>query len=63
MLNKNKIETRPTFYPIHTMPMYKTQEIFRNATKLNKLGLCLPSYPDLNSKQLKKICELINNSI
>lgn len=63
MLNKNNIETRPTFYPIHTMSMYKTQERFRNATKLNKLGLCLPSYPDLNSKQLKKICELINNSI
>lgn len=61
ILYKNKIETRPTFYPIHTMPMYKKKNNFKNATQLNNLGLCLPSYPDLENKQLKKICKIIND--
>ena len=33
ILYKNKIETRPTFYPIHTMPMYKKKTILK--TQLN----------------------------
>ena len=61
LLNKNNIETRPTFYPIHTMPMYKKKNNFKNATQLNDLGMCLPSYPGLENKQLKKICKIINN--
>ena len=41
--------------------MYKKKNNFRNATQLNNLGLCLPSYPDLENKQLKKICKIIND--
>ena len=60
ILNKNNIETRPTFYPIHTMSMYKSKNKFKNAQKLSDLGLCLPSYPDLKKIHLKKICKTIN---
>jgi len=60
ILNKNNIETRPTFYPVHTMPMYKSKSYFKNANQLNDLGLCLPSFPGLKNRQLKKICKIIN---
>ena len=43
------------------MPMYKNKKKFKNAIQLNNLGMCLPSYPDLKNKQLKKICAIINN--
>ena len=62
-LKKKNIETRPTFYPIHTMPMYKSSTNYKNAMKLSKLGICLPSYPNLKKSEIIKICNYINNII
>jgi perosamine synthetase len=59
LLEKEKIETRPCFYPVHSMPMYNTNKEFPNATLLSNNGLSLPSYPDLNLSQVLKICNLI----
>jgi perosamine synthetase len=58
-LKENGIETRPTFHPVHTMPMYKTEEIFKIAEDLGSRGINLPSYPDLSESDLKFITDKI----
>jgi len=59
LLEKEKIETRPCFYPAHSMPMYNINKEFPNATILSNNGLSLPSYPDLNLSKVLKICNLL----
>lgn len=59
-LERKGIETRPTFYPVHTMPMY-SQKYERHivAEKLGWAGVNLPSYPDLNKESVIEICEAV----
>jgi perosamine synthetase len=59
-LAENGIETRPMFYPIHTMPIYKSiNERHPVAESLSLRGLNLPSYPDLTHKDIKFIADKI----
>lgn len=47
------IETRPTFCPLHTMPMYcNTPKPLVVAEDLGDRGVCLPSYPDLAEEDI-----------
>jgi perosamine synthetase len=59
-LLENGIETRPTFYPIHAMPMY-AHNFYRLpvAEDISWRGINLPSYPDLTEKDIQEICSLI----
>lgn len=59
-LEKDGIETRPVFYPVHTMPMY-AQKFQRhpNAESLGWRGINLPSWPGLNKEQVNKISTCI----
>jgi perosamine synthetase len=59
-LNENGIETRPSFYPVHTMPMFAQK--FQKLPVAEYLGWCginLPSWPGLSKKQVYEIGELI----
>jgi perosamine synthetase len=50
------VETRPLFYPVHSMPMYARS--FRRmpvADDVASRGLNLPSYPELTDSQLEYI--------
>ena len=60
-LKKNAIETRPTFYPVHSMPIYEkyNQEYYPIATDLSQRGINLPSYPDLTEHDVINITEVI----
>lgn len=59
-LDKEGIETRPLFYPVHTMPMYSAQyQRHPIAEELGWRGLNLPSYPGLKSEEIEFICEKI----
>lgn len=50
------IETRPLFYPIHTMPMYAGKyQKHAVAEDLGWRGINLPSYPGLSNEQLEII--------
>lgn len=61
-LFENGVETRPTFYPVHTMPMYSTKpQIYPVAEKIARSGINLPSWPDLTQKQLTLIVSEIKN--
>lgn len=56
------IETRPLFYPVHTMPMYKQRfQVFPVAEKLGSRGINLPSWPGLTRVQVEIICINIKN--
>lgn len=59
-LDKAGIETRPLFYPVHTMPMYSAQyQRHPVAENLGWRGLNLPSYPGLKLEEIEYICEKI----
>lgn len=58
----NGVETRPVFYPIHTMPMYKEKvKKYPVAEYLAKRGITLPSYPALDIDQIENIVGIIRN--
>lgn len=60
-LKSNGIDTRPVFYPIHTQPIYANnhEKGFPCAERLNRMGLSLPSSPDLTSDDVINACEII----
>ncbi|MBR1908835.1 DegT/DnrJ/EryC1/StrS aminotransferase family protein [bacterium] len=59
-LKINGIETRPTFYPIHTMPVY-VHEFSKHkvAENIALRGMNLPSYPALEHDDVIEICSVI----
>lgn len=62
-LLKNKVETRPLFPLINTMPMYKTKENFDIANGISKRGINLPSFPSLKNSEIKFICDNIISAL
>lgn len=61
-LKNNEIETRPTFYPIHTMPMYSEKyQCFPVAENLGWSGINLPSYPGLTNNEIEYICNCVRS--
>ena len=61
-LSNKGIETRPLFYPVHTMPMY-SQKFQRHAIaeKLGWRGINLPSFPGLTNEQVIEICTAVKD--
>lgn len=52
------IETRPTFVPMHKLPMYRgVDEMFPHATKLGKQGLSLPTYVGLQQADVRYVAQ------
>jgi perosamine synthetase len=60
-LAEKSIETRPTFHPVHTMPMYFEKDKYPVAEDLGKRGINLPSYPDLTNDDIKFITSTISS--
>ena len=59
-LKDKGIETRPMFYPIHTMPMYFKQYVpLPVCENISKRGLSLPSYPLLTDEEIGIISETL----
>jgi perosamine synthetase len=58
-LSTAQIETRPFFYPCHTLPHLATGEHFPVAELLSAQGISLPSFPDLAQLQVQHICDEI----
>ena len=56
------IETRPVFYPVHTMPIY-SQKFQRHpvAESLGWRGINLPSWPGLDEKQINYVVTVIKD--
>lgn len=61
-LENQGIETRPLFYPAHTMPMYSAQyQRHPVAENIGWRGVNLPSYPGLKQEEIEFICKEIKN--
>lgn len=60
-LRKNKIDSRPVFYPIHQMPPYKNFNIdnYPNSIYASENGLSLPSSCVLDKKSISRICNCL----
>lgn len=61
-LESRGIETRPVFYPVHTMPIY-SQKFQRHpvAESLGWRGINLPSWPGLKHQQLTNITSALKD--
>lgn len=61
-LAKQGIETRPAFYPVHSMPMYAHQyQRHPIAEHIGWCGINLPSYPELTEVDIIEISSVIAN--
>jgi perosamine synthetase len=59
-LAEEGIETRPLFYPVHSMPMYfRDEEHYPVAEELSRRGINLPSWPDLPEDDQRFIAQRI----
>lgn len=60
VLHEKGIETRPLFYPVHTMPIYSNRyEMHRVSEEVHRKGFNVPSYPELTDEQVIYIAENI----
>ena len=58
-LREAGIETRPFFYPLHTLPMYNTGQSLPIAEDLGRRGLNLPSGATLTAEQIDFVCDTL----
>jgi perosamine synthetase len=64
-LKLNGIDTRPVFYPLHLMPVYKDYSKKRliNSIELSAQGISLPSYVGISDKEIQYIFMTVKNLI
>ena len=64
-LDKENIEARPLWKPMHLQPVFSTCPVYLNGTseKLFNLGLCLPSGSNMTVKDRQRILNIINSSL
>lgn len=63
-LIRNGIETRPTFYPLHTMPAFERfagKSRFPVAEHIGARGLSFPSATTLTERELDNICTIASS--
>jgi perosamine synthetase len=58
-LHKRGIESRPFFYPIHTLPPYATGQRLPNAELISANGINLPSSPQLTETEVKEVVAVV----
>jgi perosamine synthetase len=58
-LKAQGVDTRPFFYPAHTMPPYDTGQRLPVAESLSRRGINLPSGPTLTGDQIAYICRIL----
>ena len=63
LLERENIESRPLWKPLHAQPVFADAPAFLNGTadRLFARGICLPSGTALTEGQLDHICSLIKN--
>nr|WP_223400837.1 aminotransferase class I/II-fold pyridoxal phosphate-dependent enzyme [Dyadobacter fermentans]MBZ1357701.1 aminotransferase class I/II-fold pyridoxal phosphate-dependent enzyme [Dyadobacter fermentans] len=64
-LNKNGIESRSIWKPMHLQPLYCEHQYFGNniSKELFEQGICLPSGTTLREADIDHICKIIANSL
>lgn len=63
-LDHHGIETRPVFYPVHSMPMYSRHyRRLPEADSIASRGITLPSHPTLGDNDISDICTTVLGSL
>jgi len=57
------IDSRPFFYPLSSLPMFKSRKENINAYDLYSKGINLPSFHDITFNELDRVIELILNFV
>ena len=62
-LQKNNIESRPLWKPMHLQPVFNTYQAFTNGVSedLFNRGLCLPSGSNMSDQDLNRVVDIIKN--
>jgi dTDP-4-amino-4,6-dideoxygalactose transaminase len=60
-LDKENIESRPLWKPMHLQPVFSSHPYYGNGTseKLFENGLCLPSGSNLSQEELERVFAVI----
>jgi perosamine synthetase len=58
-LHHQGIDTRPVFYPIHTLPMYHCGQHLPVAEEIGRKGINLPSGATLSPEQVDQVCDAL----
>lgn len=60
LLKDKGVETRPLFYPVHTMPMYSHKyQMHPVAEKIHRTGFNIPSYPELSAADVSCVADSV----
>ena len=66
-LSMHGIESRPVFYPVDMMPIYKkyaNQNLgYLNSRKISEQGLSLPTGVSMGDESIKRVCEILIASL
>lgn len=64
-LKLNGIDTRPVFYPLHSMAVYKdySKIELKNSIELSRQGISLPSFVGISDKEIQYIFMTVKNLI
>ena len=57
------VETRPTFYCAHHMPMYATRLHLPRAEQISQRGLSLPSFPQMSKHDVERVTHVLRTSL
>lgn len=60
---QKKVDIRPFFYPISSMPMFEKNEKNIGAYDIYKRGINLPSYNDITDEEIKYVCDCLKEFI
>ena len=60
-LEKENIESRPLWKPMHMQPLFKDAQVIEDGTsqRLFEKGLCLPSGSSMNEEDVLRVCDTI----
>jgi len=60
LLEDKGVETRPLFYPVHTMPMYSHKyQMHPVAEKIHRTGFNIPSYPEMSVDDIGYVADSV----
>ncbi|MFA6455572.1 MAG: DegT/DnrJ/EryC1/StrS family aminotransferase [Bacteroidota bacterium] len=64
-LEEAKIESRPMFFPLHEMPIYKNylHGTYHNSQKISYRGISLPTYYGMPESFVDRVCTVIKQSV
>ena len=55
----HEIETRPTFTPMHRLPMYRSTSCYPVAERIGDHGLCLPTHANLSDFDVEEVAKTV----